>query len=401
MKSGKPASARQGRNAKPGVLIASGIAQPRPVSPTLKGYLPTLDGWRAFAVMGVVVCHLSYHMQGQRHILLILFNGLGQKGVEVFFSLSGLLITSRLLEERRANGYFSLKRFYVRRLLRILPPAFMYLAVIAVLGAMGVIATSEKGILASLFFVRNYVPADWFTGHFWSLAVEEHFYLLWPGMLFLFGVRRSWWTALGIVAAVTAWRAWLWIPLGHVIGFPWFYFHTDTRLDSLLCGAILAILLESQAERLRPWLRPVVVIPTLGALFVLLIGVPGPLNSLARLGQAIIISLVLTSTLLHPQTWISRVLEFPQLRFIGRISYSLYLWQEFFLAFEIRFWALELCGAFALACASYYWIERPAIRLGHALAPPVTPGRSDLQKDRVEAEALEPAVAVAGAAYLK
>ncbi|MGA2961875.1 MAG: acyltransferase [Candidatus Korobacteraceae bacterium] len=348
------------------------------MSTSPKGYLPTLDGWRAIAISGVVIYHLTYQIR-MLPSLAILTNGFGQKGVELFFGISGLLITSRLLEEQRESGSIGLKCFYIRRMFRILPPAFLYLAVIATLGALGIIATSRTGIIAALLFVSNYVGGDWYDGHFWSLAVEEHFYLLWPGILALFGVLRARWIGLCIVVAVAAWRAWLWIPLGYVGGLPWFFYRTDTRLDALLCGALVAILVECRTDSVRAWLKPSLALPILGGLFMLMIGVRGPLNSLARLGQAIIIPLVLASTLLHPTAWVSLALEARPLRAIGRLSYSLYIWQELFLGSGLRFWPLKLAATFAAAAASYYWVERPFIRLGYALAPPATPGHTDLQ----------------------
>src|SRR5580658_2221304 len=100
----------------------------RPLPIRLKGYLPTLDGWRAVAILAVIVWHLTMYAP-KSHRWLVLDVLLGTKGVELFFGISGLLITSRLLEEWRTRGSVSLRQFYIRRAFRILPPAFAYLAV--------------------------------------------------------------------------------------------------------------------------------------------------------------------------------------------------------------------------------------------------------------------------------
>ena len=343
------------------------------------GYMPTLDGWRAIAVLGVVACHLTYNV-AMPHPLTFFLGACGQKGVDLFFGISGLLITSRLLEEYRERHGVSLKQFYIRRAWRILPPSLTYLAVVAFLGVAGVIVVSPSGMLAALFFAKNYFGGTWYEGHFWSLAVEEHFYIIWPGVLVLLGRKRASWVAGGMILAVTIWRAILWLPLGKVGGIPWFFYRTETRLDALLCGAMVAILLDQYMDRIRALFKPAIAVPTLGIIFLLLIGVRGPLNSLARLGQAVIIPLVLVSTVLHPHSLVSTLLEARWLRWIGRLSYSLYLWQELFLGHGLRMWPLKLAACFVAASASYYLVERPTLRLGHRLAPPTTDGREDIRQ---------------------
>src|SRR5207253_2643990 len=114
----------------------------------------------------------------------------GWAGVDLFFAISGLLICSRLLEEEQMHGRISLRDFYVRRVFRILPAAWAFLAVCAALGFMHQIPSSVPATLASLLMTRNYwgvysgvPPNELYTDHFWSLSVEEHFYLLLPAIL--------------------------------------------------------------------------------------------------------------------------------------------------------------------------------------------------------------------------
>ena len=131
-------------------------------------YLPTLDGWRAIAVALVVLCHLAEGQAPWR-------DASGDLGVSIFFGISGYLICTRLLDEDRSRGRISLRRLYLRRAFRILPPAFAYLTAITLLALLGVFHLSLLEVAAAALFFRNYVPGNWDSSHFWSLAVEEHF----------------------------------------------------------------------------------------------------------------------------------------------------------------------------------------------------------------------------------
>ncbi|MES1262107.1 MAG: acyltransferase, partial [Acidobacteriota bacterium] len=158
----------------------------------------------------------------------------GRWGVPVFFGLSGLLITKLLLEENDRRGSISLKAFYIRRCFRILPPMLLYLAVVQVAGLLQ--STSE--FWSCIFFFRNYLPwqqGSWYSGHLWSLSVEEHFYLFWPTVLVMTGVRRAWIPAVGLSLLSALWRGWNLFPGNES--------RTDLHLDRLLLGAALAFLL--------------------------------------------------------------------------------------------------------------------------------------------------------------
>ncbi len=150
-----------------------------PASPEKTAYIPTLDGWRAMAILGVMIYHgttswfYPYGPCPSYESLLVIQQG--AKGVDIFFALSGFLICSRLLEERRKTGGINLKRFYFRRGFRILPPYYFYLAVLAAVTATGLIVVQPMEWWGCLLFFRNYLPPlqthGWYTGHFWSLSV--------------------------------------------------------------------------------------------------------------------------------------------------------------------------------------------------------------------------------------
>lgn len=297
---------------------------------------------------------------------------LGALGVNLFFALSGYLICTLLLSEQEENGTISLSAFYKRRVFRIVPPALIYLAVVALLGAAGII-TLRKGELLSAFYAANYFHArSWFTEHFWSLSMEEHFYLFWPAILVLLGPRKARFAALGLVGTLLLYRPW-----GERHFDASAYQHTDMRLDAFLLPCTLAIVLKEPAWRarfaslLRPWVC-VLLAGTTGA-FSALAAMNPAYDNVQKLFQSAVCPLLIVSTVLRP-SFLGIVLELPAIRWVGRISYSLYLWQQLFLFQEHPGppFVLRVLFIVAFATASYYFVERPMIRFGQRMASPPT-----------------------------
>jgi peptidoglycan/LPS O-acetylase OafA/YrhL len=166
-------------------------------------YIPTLDGSRALSIALVIMHHTQVRCELPfLGALLRAVNHFGEIGVELFFGISGLLICSRLLDEETTHGQISIKSFYVRRFFRILPAAFFYLLVVAILALFRFIPLRAIDWFGALFFFRNYVMLfeylhhsplglHWYTGHFWSLSMEEHFYLVLPAILVAFRIPPS------------------------------------------------------------------------------------------------------------------------------------------------------------------------------------------------------------------
>lgn len=349
--------------------------------------IPLLDGWRAVAIALVLVHHVVQGFYSSQDTYAADITRYGAFGVDIFFGLSGLLITRLLLEEWKSAGGFHLQQFYVRRAFRILPPVFVFLAVYTTAG----LSKSTTEVVSSLLFFRNYVPSrltGFGTGHLWSLAVEEHFYLIWPGLLALLGPRRSRHTAAWLALGFGVWRM-----IESQLATPLFpevpaHFRTDLRLDALLWGCLVAFLLDGAKERehfarqtrLPYWLGAV-------ALAILCVRYYSPATSI---GVALLIPVILAGTLVHPHWWISQALSWGPLAWLGRISYSLYLWQELFLTpgWEPasqwwRHWPWNLLVSLAAAIVSYYLVEKPLIRVGRRLAAGLAkdlPAGVDLQK---------------------
>ena len=280
--------------------------------------IPLLDGWRAVAIALVLVHHVVQGFYSSQDTYAADITRYGAFGVDIFFGLSGLLITRLLLEEWKSAGGFHLQQFYVRRAFRILPPVFVFLAVYTTAG----LSKSTTEVVSSLLFFRNYVPSrltGFGTGHLWSLAVEEHFYLIWPGLLALLGPRRSRHTAAWLALGFGVWRM-----IESQLATPLFpevpaHFRTDLRLDALLWGCLVAFLLDGAKERehfarqtrLPYWLGAV-------ALAILCVRYYSPATSI---GVALLIPVILAGTLVHPHWWISQALSWGPLAWLGRISY--------------------------------------------------------------------------------
>jgi peptidoglycan/LPS O-acetylase OafA/YrhL len=304
----------------------------------------------------------------------------GGFGVDIFFALSGFLITSRLIRESNQNGSINLRSFYVRRAFRILPASWAYLIVISILCISGVMSQPFWSILACLLLCRNYFPMQrpsgeypgLYTGHFWSLAVEEHFYLFWPFLLSRMRMEKATAFAIAAAAGFTMWS----ISDGyfhlsaHVFPSSGPLWRTDTKVQEILWGCVSALLypkikqMDSRLKVARYWY----VLPLFGALLVSRVSVWFPLLLVA-------VPLTIAATVANPTTPFGRLLDSAPLRWVGRVSYSLYLWQQLAIQSPVAPGLAHMQETLLiypiilmLAIGSYYVIERPLIRFGHKLA---------------------------------
>jgi peptidoglycan/LPS O-acetylase OafA/YrhL len=345
---------------------------------SLSGRLPCLDGIRAVAIVAVLVSHVqpTLHLIVP-HYVDVIWRSLGRLGVNLFFGLSGFLITYLLKIELDRNGFISLKKFYARRMLRILPAFWTYMALFIALNLIGLVHIEWREIFASLFFYRNYVNADfksegWYVGHIWTLALEEQFYLLWPPLVAVLGAKKV--RKLALIVALL-------MPLMRLAAY--FYFNTNERgliitmfhtsADRILWGCLLALyydhpFVNGMIARFRNpmWLVAVaffyfVVDPFLldrwTGTYYLPLGM-----SLGALNVAFAIAWLSSNT----QSVVAKMLNLPLIMAIGVLSYSLYLWQQpFFYGFEstpINHFPINLVGAVVAGFLSYTLIEKRALR---------------------------------------
>ena len=326
--------------------------------------IPTLDGWRAIAVLLVLVSHIVIALHVTLHIPYT--DGIGQHGVAIFFVLSGFLITSRLQHEKETRGSIDLRSFYIRRFFRLMPCAWTYLAFVFIMtSATHPRVLTSQEIWASLLCFRNFIDSSGIhapqpTGHFWSLAIEEQFYLIWPSILIVSGTRWARWLAVVGALGISLNRLHHWANLSHIPLQA--TFGTQYRADALLVGCATALFLPV----LRPYLRAWMSLPLLAAL----LWCATVFHRLIPLRESILIALLiaLTTERLHPS--FSRVLDWKPLALVGTLSYSLYIWQQAFLvsAYSLPALFIKILIFPVAAVSSYYLIEEPLVRKGKEIA---------------------------------
>jgi peptidoglycan/LPS O-acetylase OafA/YrhL len=301
--------------------------------PTLP-YEPTLDGLRGLAILLVITDHALW------------YGGGGAAGVQIFFALSGFLITSLLMRERDVTGTIAWRRFYARRIRRLAP------ALVAVVLVVGVVRATSFGVdqvvgeaAPVLLYFQNWVRAadpgfGGGFGHAWSLAIEEQFYVVWPVVMLL--APRRWLVMIAVAGVAIGVGSRVLLALDDA-SVSRLYFGTDTRLDGLMLGAAVALI--SPRGRPSRWmvaiagaaiaagvlLADVVVAPAVVAVatVVIILGRPGVLA-------------------LAPLVW------------IGRLSYGLYLWHwPIMIRAEAGPWPLLVAMSFGAAWLSYSLIEMP------------------------------------------
>lgn len=318
--------------------------------------IPTLDGWRGLAILLVLFDHVQVAFLGRyAHT----WTHTGQHGVTIFFVLSGFLITSKLLE-----GPIDLKKFYLRRVFRLMPAAWAYLATLLLLNRLTGIEWLSLGELRScLLFYRNFHLAPGMAGHFWSLSIEEQFYLAWPCVLLFAGARRGRLIAAAGVVGIAAYRWVFWAHYNHAGP----NLQSQVRMDALLVGCTLALLLADPAVRSfaakwsRFWVAPALV----GFLYCV-----AHFEALAPLCESLSIAGLMSASVLHAGSLPAKPLSLRPLTWLGTVSYSVYLWQSLFVPIgrTPAGHLIAMCVAMPIfALGSYYLIERPSTRLGHRL----------------------------------
>ena len=364
------------------------MCDPGRESPFEAGRIPSLDGLRAFSIALVMFAHVS----GTRFFPSFVGarRDLGNIGVRIFFVISGFLITTLLLKELSAKGSISLKSFYFRRVLRIFPCAYAYIAVSAILTWLGWIALGTGDFVHALTYTVNYeLVRPWQTIHLWSLSVEEQFYLLWPMLLLWLGARRGIRMAAFVIVLAPLVRigTWYWLPSWEwSIGTAF-----QTNADALAAGCILAGVwgrLSSSAAYLRFLNSKLfILVPASGVCAGVLLSSSDPRLVFVSylLGQTVLnlsIALIIDRCVRYQSDLIGGLLNSRPLVFVGMLSYSLYLWQEPFLNrlsdAPVNWFPINLILASAAALGSYYLVERPFLNLRRRLESSATPRREKL-----------------------
>ena len=349
------------------------------------GHRPALDGVRGLAVSFVFLFHLSQFAFQFKPTLI----AAGFLGVDIFFVLSGFLITCLLLEEWDNSGDISLWRFYARRFFRLIPALVIFLACISLF----VTLTQSREVaestywtsLYSIFYTANWVnafrlaPISEFLGHMWSLAIEEQFYLVWPALLLIMlklKVRRTTIIVGGIllIVAVCAHRSMLFQPGVYK---PRIYSASDTRADSLIAGCVAAMIVSWRLLPTSRLFKKALGWSAFASLFVVQLylqnafGLFDPtLFSYGFTVFAIAVAVLLIQLTSNPPRLFTKFLEYSPIVWAGQLSYSIYLWHLpvclTFASLPFPGWlkaCLSVVLTFVLSSLSYYVIERPFLRM--------------------------------------
>jgi peptidoglycan/LPS O-acetylase OafA/YrhL len=345
------------------------------VEPDSWRHRPTLDGVRGVGVLLILVHHTYSNLIPVRSSWGDPFPG-SFIGVDIFFGLSGFLITSLLLREERRNGSVKLRRFYARRALRLLPALYVLIAAYVAYAAL----TNERltliGVLATATYWQNFarggqIPAG-FT-HLWSLAVEEQFYLVWPVFLMALMRARRWPAVVpgALVALLVAMNVYRFVEWRGPISVFTFYPRPYTHGDALIVGALAA---WAWVNGIRPS-RALVPAAWISVAFLgLCVARYGAADRFYYLGGFTLVGIATSVIILASlqTSWIGgRLFELRPLCVLGRVSYGLYLWHyPIFLAVQryTHDWTTpeRLVLAFtltaAVTAASWNFVERPFLR---------------------------------------
>jgi peptidoglycan/LPS O-acetylase OafA/YrhL len=350
------------------------------VQPGGGGRNAQIDGLRAICVLFVIVSHLTWTapFSSLSETTRTFLESLGQLGVEVFFGISGFIITRTLLEELGRNGRVSLKGFFLRRFFRIIPAYWAYLLVILGLMFLGEIRVEETAFVRSLLFISNLriiSPEEgWFVGHSWTLSEEEQYYVFFPVLFWtlLKGKRGGVCFVAMVLYLIVVYENRIVridpsFDTSRTDFIPWFKY--------ILAGVVLALVWERVAATFRsvPALVPLAVILLLATRCFYTGASHLTATKYAQLTEALGIVFVIGWLIQNPGS--CGFLRWRAMQWLGCSSYSFYLWQQLYTGEPSLYGSMVLSKlpmAMAMllgtAALSYYLIEKPFIQLGRRLS---------------------------------
>jgi len=299
--------------------------------------LASLDGLRGVSIAFVIFSHFIY---------VTAFNeqtNFGMVGVDIFFVISGFLITTLLLKEQVLNGRISLRKFYIRRALRILPVVVLFLTVLLILNQLFQLKIGARSFLASILFIRNLpVPNcnDWQTAHFWSLGVEEQFYLIFPFLIARMKLKNYRNFIVFLICLIPIVNYVYYNEVGIFVSNRIVHNITGVFANLLgkgtaliLVGSLLSVLMFGQSKWLSFVSRSN---PRILSLFIFVLAIfvriPSSILFIQYFSEevfAFLIGIVIILNL-KGDNYLAKFLNLKWISFIGVLSYSLYIWQQIF-----------------------------------------------------------------------
>jgi peptidoglycan/LPS O-acetylase OafA/YrhL len=352
---------------------------PQPAQGPFGNHLASLDGLRALSIVMVLVSHGAGAYGRRSNDVLDYF---GHLGVSIFFVISGTLITWLMIREKEETGLMSLRSFYIRRALRIIPVFWLFTLCVIALKSAHAVSISNLDILRAFTFTHNYpfgahAEYAWWMNHTWSLSLEEQFYLVWPGLFALLATKNSRLLAMAIALGGPLLRAANYYLLPSLRGHEGGMF--QTRIDILMMGCLAAFVLDSPGWRERIRNLPSGAVLLASSLF--LLGIEPYLSTrhightLARAAfsaamptiEAAAIAAAILVLVAGRTGMAYAALNQPAVMHIGQLSYGLYLWQQLFLSADAasNVWSLawRIAAIYIVSLCSFRFVEKPFLRL--------------------------------------
>ncbi len=346
-------------------------------------YIKGFDGLRAFSIILVVFTHLGFwsSISANEFILILVSILNGSTGVYIFFSISGFLITTILLKEKEKKGFVTIKNFYIRRFLRLLPAIIIFYFVLEMIMILGYLPLNNIAMLFSISYLYNFVPAKFYIGelgHTWSLGVEEQFYILWPFIIHFFSKNTVIIiSSILLLSCLVLPHFFYLIHFNHNMkDFTLQKVFWDTNrfyipaIGPIMLGAIIGCLNYStkifNIISKKKFFLLIAIIIFCSQLylpnFILIIIPQNILKGFAT-------SLILVYIYNNQEGILAKSLEFKPISYIGKISYGIYVWQGLFLrtgpggGLIIQKFPLNIFLTFIFAVVSYEFIEKSVLKL--------------------------------------
>ncbi|MEZ2339357.1 acyltransferase family protein [Mucilaginibacter sp. RCC_168] len=355
------------------------LKKPIPVlSDAIKNkYYPSLNGIRGISIIIVVIFHLNL---SSSYLYQLIFNG--ALGVNIFFVLSGFLITSLCLKEKNDTGSLSLTNFYIRRALRIFPAAYLYIGVIILLNHIYQLGIPKFQFAGAVFYVMNfsYFRSHSFAGligHYWSLSVEEQFYILFP---FILKINKSTFyyiilfIVFGLPLLCVLQSVYTSLNKGVFYGFT----HYLIKFQAISVGCLFSLMVSSGTFDKR-WLKSTKIIGNVLAIILIFYLQYDPLYSIKAVYINLTISLItgylIITNLMPTNDWLFKLLNTKLLSFIGVLSYSIYIWHMLFIGIEPRLpnfiaaYPVNIVGIIIVPILSYFLFEKYFLKLKTKFKP--------------------------------